>query len=166
MDDTDDQGLVPSPGDPDDVGPGGVDVDVDPEPDLVRDPDPPARPADGGADAAGRARRSPWGAVAGVVVFVYVVVFAAALGQIADRNRFNRWGAAMGSLGARLVICVVVLATLFHTFDGLRRLVAEVAPGSVAHDVRIRAAVLFLTWAVAIPCFAAIVWPWIAETTR
>jgi succinate dehydrogenase hydrophobic anchor subunit len=113
-----------------------------------------------------RTRRVRWGAVCGAMVLVYVVVFALALTQVGDRNRFNRWGAAMGSIGARLVICLVVLATLFHTLDGLRRLLAEVSPTTVADEARARAAVLFLTWAMALPCFAIIVWPWVSETLR
>lgn len=118
-------------------------------------------PAPGPAARSGR-----WASVSGLVILVYVVVLAGALSQIASRDRFNRWGAAMGSLGARLAICLLVWATLFHTLDGLRRIVAEVAPSTAAHDLRLQAAALFITWAVAIPCFAVIVWPWIAETTR
>jgi len=111
-------------------------------------------------------RRVRWGAVAGTVVLVYVLAYSVALSRISDRNLFNRWGAAMGSLGARLVICVVVLATLFHTFDGLARLLAEVAPSLAGRDRQLRAAALFATWALALPSFAVIVWPWVAETTR
>ena len=134
---------------------------LDPEPPLAPDP----------TEAAGEApdrlvRRARWGAVSGTIVLVYVVVWCVGLSRIADRSTFNRWGDAFGSLGARLVICGIVLATLFHTFDGLRRLLAEAVPGTRAREVQLRAWVLFATWAVALPCFAAIVWPWIAETTR
>ena len=111
-------------------------------------------------------RRVNWGAVSGSVVLVYVVVWALGLSHVASRTTFNRWGAAMGSLGARLVICGVVLATIFHTLDGLRRLVAEAVPRQRVHEMRWRTAVLFATWAIALPCFAVIVWPWVAETTR
>ena len=116
---------------------------------------------------AARVRRVRWGAVSGTVVLVYVLVVCAALPRIADRDRFNRWGAAMGSLGARLVLCVVVLATLFHTLDGLRRTAGRGVPAPVDQDTpALRAAVLFVTWAMALPCFAVIVWPWVSETTR
>ena len=111
-------------------------------------------------------RRVPWGAVSGTVVLAYVVVWAVALSRIAQRATFNRWGDAMGSLGARVVVCGVVLATLFHSLDGLRRLLAEAVPRTREHDLRWRAGVLFVTWAVAVPCFAMILWPWVAETTR
>jgi seryl-tRNA synthetase len=110
--------------------------------------------------------RSRWGAIAGLVVLAYVVVWAAVISQIANRNRFNRWGAAFGSLGARVVMCVVVLAALFHTFDGLRRSVLVVAPTTRSHDVVLRAGVRFATWVLALPCAAAIIWPWVAETRR
>ena len=111
-------------------------------------------------------RRVRWGAVAGVVVFAYVVVLSVALVGIGDRNRFNDWSAVMHSLGARLVLCVVVLAALFHTFDGLRRLLVEVAPATARHEARMRAGVLFLTWALAIPAGVLIVGPWVSETFR
>jgi succinate dehydrogenase/fumarate reductase cytochrome b subunit len=119
-----------------------------------------------GASARGRVRRVRWGAVAGTVVLAYVLVFSVVLSQVSSRDRFNRWGAAMGSLGARLVLCVVVLATLFHTFDGLRRMLPDVVPALVDQDRRLRAAALFATWALALPCFAVLVWPWVSETTR
>jgi succinate dehydrogenase hydrophobic anchor subunit len=111
-------------------------------------------------------RRVRWGAVAGVVVLAYVVVLSVVLVGIGDRNRFNRWSEVMHSIGARLVLCVVVLAALFHTFDGLRRLVVEVAPSTGRHEVRMRAGVLFLTWALAVPAGVMIVGPWVSETFR
>jgi succinate dehydrogenase/fumarate reductase cytochrome b subunit len=111
-------------------------------------------------------RHVPWGAVSGIVVLVYVVVWGATLTRISDRNTFNRWGAGLGSLGARVVVCGLVLAALFHSFDGVRRLLAEAMPSTVQHDARLRAAVLFATWAIALPCFAIVIWPWVAETTR
>jgi len=111
-------------------------------------------------------RRIRWGAVAGTVVLVYLLIYCLAISHIASRDSFDRWGAAMGSLGARLAICLVVLATLFHSFDGLRRMLPEVAPTLIGRDRQLRAGVLFATWALALPCFAVIVWPWVAETTR
>ncbi|HVN50176.1 MAG TPA: hypothetical protein VMT43_02025 [Acidimicrobiales bacterium] len=149
------------------------DLGTDTDRDLV-DTSPPT-PVEGGDDVVGAPEpeegvegpsRSRWGAISGAVVLLYLVVWAAGLSHIASRATFNRWGDAMGSLAARLVICGVVLATLFHTFDGLRRLLADAVPRTRARDVQLRAWVLFGTWAVALPCFAVIVWPWVAETTR
>jgi succinate dehydrogenase/fumarate reductase cytochrome b subunit len=134
--------------------------------DAVVDPGPGRARRRRGRRVGGQIRRVRWGAVAGTVVLLYVVVYCLALSRIADRDRFNRWGAAMGSLGGRLIICGVVLATLFHTFDGLRRMLPEVAPGLVGHDRHLRAGALFATWALALPCFAVLIWPWVAETTR
>jgi succinate dehydrogenase/fumarate reductase cytochrome b subunit len=111
-------------------------------------------------------RRVPWGAVSGTVVLAYMIVWSLGLSRVAQRTTFNRWGAALGSLGARVVLCGVVLATLFHSLDGLRRLMGEAVPRTKEHDLRWRAWVLFVTWAVALPCFAVILWPWVAETTR
>ena len=118
----------------------------------------------GEAGSAPPRRRVRWGAVAGTVVLVYVLVLSVALTGIGDRNRFNRWSDGMGSIGARIVMCGVVLAALFHTLDGLRRLVVEVAPSAGRHDLRLRTGVLFLTWALAIPAAVMIVGPWFSET--
>ena len=101
-----------------------------------------------------------WGAVTGSVVLVYVVVEAVALLSIDDRNRFNRWGAAMGSIGARLVLSAVILAAVFHTLDGLRRLVVGPTPGTGRHDDHLRLGVVFFTWALAVPAAAVVIWPW------
>ena len=111
-------------------------------------------------------RRVRWGAVAGVVVFAYVVALSLMLVGIGDRNRFNRWAGLAHSIGGRIVLALVVLAALFHTFDGLRRLLVEVAPTLGRHDVRLRAGVLFLTWALAIPAGVMIIGPWVSETFR
>ena len=105
-------------------------------------------------------RRVRWGAVAGSIVLVYVVVEAIALLSINDRNQFNRWGAGMGSLGARLVVSVVILAALFHTLDGLRRLLVGILPTAGRHDDQLRIGVVFLTWALAVPAAAVVIWPW------
>jgi len=111
-------------------------------------------------------RRVRWGAVSGVVVFAYVVVLSVVLVGIGDRNRFNRWTGLAHSIGGRIVVTLVVLAALFHTFDGLRRLLVEVAPSVDRHDRRMRSGVLFLTWALAIPAGVMIIGPWVSETFR
>ena len=111
-------------------------------------------------------RRVRWGAVAGVVVLGYVLVLSVALVGIGDRNRFNRWTGVVHGIGGRIVLSLVVLAALFHTFDGLRRLLVEVVPWVGRHDTRLRAGVLFATWALAIPAGVMIIGPWVSETFR
>ena len=98
--------------------------------------------------------------MAGSVLLVYVVVEAIALLSINDRNRFNRWGEALGSIGARIVVSVVILAALFHTLDGLRRLLVGTVPAASRHDDGLSTAVVFSTWALAVPAAAVVVWPW------
>jgi len=111
-------------------------------------------------------RRVRWGPVAGLIVLAYTVLYALALTQLGDRGRFDRWGRAMSSLGARVALSAVVLAALFHLFDGLRRLAIDLHPDLIAQDERWRATVLFFTWALAVPAAAVMVWPWIAAATR
>jgi len=105
-------------------------------------------------------RRGRWGAVAGSILLVYVVVEAVALLSINDRNRFNRWGEALGSIGARIAISVVLLAAIFHSLDGLRRLVVGMVPAASRHDDGLSTAVVFCTWALAVPATAVVIWPW------
>jgi len=112
------------------------------------------------------APRFRWGAISGVVVLGYTLVYALALTGLGDRLRFARWGRAMSSLGARVVIAGVILAALFHTFDGLRRMAIDLHPELAAQNPRWRATVLFFTWALAVPAAAIVVWPWISATTR
>jgi hypothetical protein len=109
-------------------------------------------------------RRVRWGAVAGTVVFLYVVGLSVALVGLDDRNRFNRWAGWLHSLGGRIVISLVVLAAAFDTFDGLRRLVIGLVPAWGRLDARLRAVVLFLTWALVIPAAVVIIGPWVSET--
>jgi succinate dehydrogenase/fumarate reductase cytochrome b subunit len=113
-----------------------------------------------------RVRRVPWSAVAGTVVLAYTVVYSVALLDLGDRNRFNGWGRSMGSLGARVVLSGVILAALFHIFDGLRRMAIDLRPALVEQDQRWRATVAFFTWVLAIPAAAVILWPWVSATTR
>ena len=127
----------------------------------------PTPESDAEAERSASLKRSvPWGAVAGTVLLVYVVIFSLSLTGLDDRAQFNRWGHAMGSIGARIALCGVMVAGLFHGLDGLRRMAIDVRPDLAEQNPRWRATVLFFTWALAIPAMAVIVWPWISATTR
>ena len=118
-------------------------------------------PAPSAAPRPERVRRVRWGAVAGTIVLVYVLVYCAALSRLAAGTGSTAGARPWAASGARLVLCGVVLAALFHAFDGLRRMLPDVVPSLVDQDRRLRAAALFATWALALPCFAIIVWPWV-----
>jgi succinate dehydrogenase/fumarate reductase cytochrome b subunit len=104
--------------------------------------------------------------VAGTVLLAYTVAYALLITRIDDRSWFDDRAGAMGSLGARVVLSGVVLAGLFHLFDGLRRMAIDLRPALSRHQPALRAAVLFATWACAIPAAAVIIWPWLSDAWR
>jgi succinate dehydrogenase cytochrome b556 subunit len=110
--------------------------------------------------ADGTRRRLRWGAVAGVVVFGYLVLVAVDLVLAGiSRRAFTSLHEAYGSLGGRVVIGIVLVAVVFHAFDGLRRLLEELRPSLVPRDERLRAGVAFATAAVSVPGVVAVLWP-------
>lgn len=110
--------------------------------------------------AAGTRRRVRWGALAGVVVFGYLVWVAIDLVVAAvDRRAFTTIHEAYGSLLARLVVAAVLVAVVFHSLDGLRRLLEEVRPRLVRHDGRLRAVIAFATAALSVPGVLVVLWP-------
>ena len=108
----------------------------------------------------------PWGAVSGTVVLVYTVTYALFITRLGDRVWFDDQAGAMGSLVGRVGLSGVMLAALFHAFDGLRRMVTSLRPALVRHEPTLRAVVLFATWTCAIPAAAVLVWPWMSDTWR
>lgn len=108
----------------------------------------------------GTRRRLRWGALAGVVVLGYLVWVAIDLVVAAvNRRAFTTIHEAYGSLPARLVVGAVLVAVVFHTLDGLRRLVEELRPELARRDQRFRAVVAFATAAVSVPGVVVVLWP-------
>ena len=102
-----------------------------------------------------------------MVVLAYVLVLSVALVGIGDRNRFNRLERASWTASAAGSCCAWWCWPRCSTpSTGCVACVVEVAPSLGRHDVRLRAGVLFLTWALAIPAAVMIVWPWVSETFR
>lgn len=107
-------------------------------------------------------RRVRWGAVTGLVLFVYAVVCSGALALLlVGRSPYNRVSALGGSLVLRLGGCVVVVAALFHALDGVRQIVLTAWPAAVRRDPWLRAVVGFLTFALGLPASLVIVWPFV-----
>ncbi|MEZ5145364.1 MAG: hypothetical protein R2726_23065 [Acidimicrobiales bacterium] len=105
-------------------------------------------------------RRLRWGPVAGLVVFAYAIWAAIDLVVAGvSRGAFTRLHSLYDSVGVRLVLSVVVVAALFHSLDGLRRMLEELRPGVAAHERVGRAAVAFVTAALAMPAVALVLWP-------
>lgn len=140
--------------DPDDRGrrdPGG-------EGDGDRDEDGDAL---GAADIDEPARHPrPWGRIASIVSLVYVAWYVIGLVVLQRApGAFNAMNRFYGSIGARVVLCGVLLALLFHLLDGLRVTAQDALPRLAAHELGLRATVRFVLLAAWIPAAAAVLWP-------
>lgn len=108
-------------------------------------------------------RRVRWDAVCGLITFVYLALWGLSLSLLPfARGTFNHVHRLAGNIAGRLVLCVVVLAVVFHAFDGLRRAVTDLFPATAAHDRVLRTIAVFLTWAVAVPSCAVVLWPFLS----
>ena len=102
-------------------------------------------------------RRIRWGAVTGLVSWVLLVLFALhrSLAVLAPAT-YRRVHELFGGLPGRAVLAAIGVAVVFHTVDGIRRLVVEVRPSV---DRRARPLVRFFTAAVSLPVVLSILWP-------
>lgn len=98
--------------------------------------------------------------VAGAVSVAYIAWIVVDLAVLAvSGSAYLSLHEALGSLGARLVLCVAWLAILYHGLDGLRVIATEFAPVLQARERILRGAVAFLVIATWIPTSLVIVWP-------
>ncbi len=109
-------------------------------------------------------RRRTWAAIGGLVSLLYVVWYTVDL-VVLDANPawFTAAHRVYGNIAFRGVFAAVFLAIVFHGLDGLRVTVADVVPSLRRHDIGLRAAVRFLTFAVWIPATVILLWPAIRE---
>ncbi len=115
----------------------------------------------------GRGRTLSLGVIAGLVVYAYVVVAVLQLVLLErDRPRFDSLHRSFHQWPYRVAIAVAALAGIFHTLDGLCRVLEDLRPQERARDTRIRTAVAFLTFALGVPAAAVILWPWFTGRLR
>jgi succinate dehydrogenase/fumarate reductase cytochrome b subunit len=107
-------------------------------------------------------RPSPSGlaTVAAFVLYGWVLVWSAAIAAAGfDVSMFNGLWRLAGTIGGRILLCLVVVCALFHTVDGLRRLVLDGAREVARVDLAARLAAVFLTAALGVPASVVILWP-------
>lgn len=98
--------------------------------------------------------------VAGVVSLAYIAWIVIDLAVLAvSGTAYLSLHEALGSLGARLVLCLAWLAILYHGLDGLRVVVTEFAPRLQAHERFARGVVAFVLLATWIPTSLVVIWP-------
>lgn len=111
-------------------------------------------------DTTGASGRRRLAMVAGAVSLAYIAWIVVDLAVLAVSGpAYLSLHEALGSLGARLVLCAAWLAILYHGLDGLRVVATEFAPRLRARERFLRGAVAFLVFATWIPTSLVIVWP-------
>lgn len=109
-------------------------------------------------------RRMRWSALAGTVVFAYVVFLAVEITAAGfDHRLYNRLHQLQGNAVVRILLGAVVLAALFHGLNGLRVTMCALVPRWSAHERGLRFTVQFLTFAVGIPAAFVVAWPSVSE---
>jgi succinate dehydrogenase/fumarate reductase cytochrome b subunit len=94
------------------------------------------------------------------VSFGWLAVWSAGIATLGfDVRLFNRLCELQGNIGVRAVLCLVTLSVLFHSLDGLRRLVADYLPFGSRVEAPARLATVFLTAALGVPACLVILWP-------
>ncbi len=97
--------------------------------------------------------------VAGLVLFVYALWWSGSLVAVVSHETFNAWQRAYTALAGRLMIGVVMVAALHHTFDGALRIVAGESEAGAVWAERLRPTAAFLTLALGLPAALVVVWP-------
>lgn len=105
--------------------------------------------------------------VAGGVLFAYLVVWMLRLALLqAGPTTFDRTVDWSSSLTARLALCAVLLAGVYHALDGARSVIGALAPSVDVDGPLLRAAVRFALWALVIPGWVVLLRPWLEEVVR
>ena len=127
----------------------------DPSRGSAGDGDPPPTLAAGGASGTRRLA-----VVGGVVSLAYVAWIVIDLAVLAvSGTAYLTLHEALGSLGARLVLCLAWLAILYHALDGLRVVLTDFVPRLEARERLARGAVAFVLLTAWIPTSLVLLWP-------
>jgi len=114
-----------------------------------------------------RRRHVRWGALTGTVTLLYVAFFAFEVAAAGLWPRlYNRLHELQGNAVSRLVLAVVLVSALFHSFNGLRITLCDLVPRLAERGDGLRFTVQFLTFAIGIPLAFVICWPSLSEVIR
>jgi succinate dehydrogenase / fumarate reductase cytochrome b subunit len=102
----------------------------------------------------------------GILVFFFLLL------HIVDVSLINFRGGELydevhelyGNILLRVFECGLLLALLFHSFNGLRVVMVDFFPGAVRRERMLTVWVVALTLIIGIPGSIVILWPWIEGT--
>jgi succinate dehydrogenase / fumarate reductase cytochrome b subunit len=113
-----------------------------------------------------RGKSGQWAFVAhrvtGVLVFMFLLlhIVDVSLANI-DAELYDDVHALYGNVLLRLFECGLLLALLYHSFNGVRIVIVDFFPGMVKAERRMTSAVVALTLLAGIPGSVVILWPFI-----
>ena len=100
--------------------------------------------------------------VTGFLVFMFLMLHIVDVSLVnIDPELYNDVHALYGNVLLRLFECGLLLALLYHSFNGLRIIAVDFFPGAIKHEKQLTGAVVFFTLALGIPGSVVILWPWI-----
>ena len=100
--------------------------------------------------------------VSGVLVFMFLLLHIVDVSLInADVELYDEVHALYGNILLRIFECGLLLALLFHSFNGLRIVIVDFFPRAVANEKALTTVVVVLTLLTGIPGSLVILWPFI-----
>jgi len=113
-----------------------------------------------------RGKSGQWAFVAhrvtGVLVFMFLLlhIIDVSLANI-DAELYDEVHHLYGNILLRLFECGLLLALLYHSFNGVRIVIVDFFPGMVKEERRMTTGVVALTLLAGIPGSVVILWPFI-----
>ena len=113
-----------------------------------------------------KGRSGQWAFVAhrttGFLVFMFLLLHIVDVSLVnADVELYDEVHALYGNILLRIFECGLLLALLFHSFNGLRIVIVDFFPRAVPNEQKLTAVVVALTLLIGIPGSMVILWPFI-----
>ena len=103
--------------------------------------------------------------VTGFLVFMFLMLHIVDVSLVnIDPELYDDVHALYGNVLLRLFECGLLLALLYHSFNGLRIIAVDFFPGAIKREKDLTGVVVFFTLALGIPGSVVIMWPWIEGT--
>jgi succinate dehydrogenase / fumarate reductase, cytochrome b subunit len=100
--------------------------------------------------------------VTGFLVFMFLLLHIVDVSLVnADVELYDEVHDLYGNILLRIFECGLLLALLFHSFNGLRIVIVDFFPRAVPNEQKLTAVVVALTLLIGIPGSIVILWPFI-----
>ena len=99
--------------------------------------------------------------ISGFLVFAFLLLHIVDVSLVRWPDLYDDVHAVYGNVVLRVFEVGLLLALLFHAFNGLRIIAVDFFPGAVRNERRLLGAVVVLTMAAGIPGGVVIMWPFL-----